>query len=169
MGPLITVDKAVGEHKTTKSVCKHYNPLYVLNKLETTETCKNDLKVKWPPSKRTEKAVNTDFTFQLNTKIRFISPKNSAVVSDEFSSTDSDATVDKKSDQPYNPEETSESDYSSDASQQSDESFENNFLKEPKYLVFWSSLLLLFRYCFTCFIVLQKLHLKELEELFLLQ
>ena len=150
MGPLITVDKAVGEHTTTKSVCTQYNPLYVLNKLETTETCKNDLKVKWPPSKRREKAVNTDFTCQLNTKIQFISPKNSAVVSDEFSSTDSDATVDNKSDQPYNPEETSESDYSSDASQQSDESFENNFLKEPKYLVFWSSLLLLFRYCFTC-------------------
>ena len=149
MGPLITVDKAVGEHTTTKSVCTQYNPLYVLNKLETTETCKNDLKVKWPPSKRREKAVNTDFTCQLNTKIQFISPKNSAVVSDEFSSTDSDATVDNKSDQPYNPEETSESDYSSDTSQQSNESLENNFLKEPKYLVFWSSLLLLFR-CFAC-------------------
>ena len=149
MGPLITVDKAVGEHTNTKSVCTQYNPLYVLNKLETTETCKNDLKVKWPPSKRREKAVNTDFTCQLNTKIQFISPKNSAVVSDEFSSTDSDATVDNKSDQPYNPEETSESDYSSDTSQQSNESLENNFLKEPKYLVFWSSLLLLFR-CFAC-------------------
>ena len=149
MGPLITVDKAVGEHTNTKSVCTQYNPLYVLNKLETTETCKNDLKVKWPPSKRREKAVNTDFTCQLNTKIQFISPKNSAVVSDEFSSTDSDATVDNKSDQPYNPEETSESDYSSDTSQQSNESLENNFPKEPKYLVFWSSLLLLFR-CFAC-------------------
>ena len=54
------------------------------------------------------------------------------------------------SDQPYNSEETSESDYSSDTSQQSDQSLENNFLKEPKYLVFWSSLLLLFCYCFTC-------------------
>ena len=61
-----------------------------------------------------------------------------------------EATVDNESDQLYNPEETSESDYSSDTSQQSNESLENNFLKEPKYLVFWSSLLLLFRYCFTC-------------------
>ena len=47
------------------------------------------------------------------------------------------------SDQPYNSEETSESDYSSDTSQQSDQSSENNLLKEPRYLVFWSSLLLL--------------------------
>ena len=54
------------------------------------------------------------------------------------------------SDQPYNSEETSESDYSSDTSQQWDQSLENNFLKEPKYLAFWSSLLLLFCYCFTC-------------------
>ena len=60
-----------------------------------------------------------------------------------------EATVDNESDQLYNPEETSESDYSSDTSQQSNESLENNFLKEPKYLVFWSSLLLLFR-CFAC-------------------
>ena len=44
--PLITVDKAVGKHTTTKSVLTQYNPLYVLNKLETTETWKNDLKVK---------------------------------------------------------------------------------------------------------------------------
>ena len=60
------------------------------------------------------------------------------------------ATVDNESDQPYNPEETSENDYSSDKSQQSDESVENTFLKEPKYLVFGSSLLLLFHYFFTC-------------------
>ena len=114
--PLITVDKAVGKHTTTKSVRTQYNPLYVLSNLETTETCKNDLKVKWPTSKRREKVVNTDFTFQPNTKVQFVSPKDSAVVSDEFSDTESDATVDNESDQPYNPEETSESDYSSDTS-----------------------------------------------------
>ena len=44
--PLTTVDKAVGKHTTTKSVHTQYNPLYVLNKLETTESRKNDLKVK---------------------------------------------------------------------------------------------------------------------------
>ena len=60
---VITVDKAVGKYTTTKSVRTQYNPLYVLNTLETTETCKNDLKVKWPTSKRREKAVNTDLTF----------------------------------------------------------------------------------------------------------
>ena len=69
--PLITVDTAVGKH----------NPLYALSKLETTETSKNDLKVKRPTSKRREKAVNTDFTFQPNTKVQFVSPKDSAVVS----------------------------------------------------------------------------------------
>ena len=148
--PLITVDKAVGKHATAKSVRTQYNPLCVLNKLETTEICKNDLKVKWPTSKRREKAVNTDFTFQPNTKVQFVSPEDSAVVSDEYSDTESVATVDNESDQPYNPEETSESDYSSDTSEQSDESLENNFLKESKHLVFWSSLLLLFRYCITC-------------------
>ena len=79
--PSTTVDKAVGKHTTTKSVRTQYNPLYVLSKLETTETCKNDLKVKWPTSKRREKAVNTDFTFQPNTKVQFVSPKDSAVVS----------------------------------------------------------------------------------------
>ena len=78
--PLITADKAVGKHTTTRSVRTEY-PLYVLNKLETTETCKNDLKVKWPTSKRRNKAANTDFTFQPNTKVQFVSPKDSAVVS----------------------------------------------------------------------------------------
>ena len=73
--PLITVDKAEAKHTTTKSVCTQYNPPNVLNKLETTETCKNDLKVKWPTSKRREKAVNTDFTFQPNTKVQFFLPK----------------------------------------------------------------------------------------------
>ena len=84
--------------------------------METTETCKNDLKVKWPTSKRREKTVNTDFIFQPNTKVLFVSPEDSAVASDEFIYTESDATVDNESDQPYNPEERGESDYSSDTS-----------------------------------------------------
>ena len=87
--------------------------------------------------------------FQPNTKVQFASPKDSAAFSDKFSDSESDATVDNENYQPYNPEETSESDNSSDTSQQSDESLENSFLKEPKYLIFWSSFLLLFRYCFT--------------------
>ena len=148
--PVITVDKVVGKHTATKSVRSQYNPLYVLNALETTETCKNDLKVKWPTSKRREKMVNADFKFQPNTKVQFVSPEVSAVASDEFSDTELDPTIDNESDQPYNLKKTSESDYSSDTSKQSDKSLENTFLKEPKYLVFWSSLLLLFRYCFTC-------------------
>ena len=45
---VITIDKAVGKHTITKSVRTQYNPLYKLNTLETTENCKNDLKVKWP-------------------------------------------------------------------------------------------------------------------------
>ena len=44
--PVITVDKGVRKHTNTKSVCTQCNPLYVWNKLQTTETCKNDLKVK---------------------------------------------------------------------------------------------------------------------------
>ena len=113
---VITVDKAVGKHTTTKLVRTQYNPLYLLNILETTETCKNDLKVKWPTSKRREKTVNTDFIFQPNTKVLFVSPEDSAVASDEFIYTESDATVDNEGDQPYNPEERGESDYSSDTS-----------------------------------------------------
>ena len=116
---------------------------------KTTKIFKNDLKVKQPTSRRREKAVNTDFTFQLNTKTQFVSSEDSAIFSGEFSIIELEATVDNESYQPYYPKETSESDYSSDTSQQSDASFENNFLKEPKHLVFWSSLLLLFRYCFT--------------------
>ena len=81
--------------------------------------------------------------------MQFVSPKNSAVVSDEFIDTESDATIDSESYQPYSPEEASESDQSSDTSQQLNKSVENNFLNEPKCLVFWSSLLLLFCYCFT--------------------
>ena len=72
--------------------------------------------MKWPISRSREKVVNTDFTFQPNTKVQFVSFKASAVVSDKFSDTESGATVDNESDQPYNPEETSESDYSSDTS-----------------------------------------------------
>lgn len=47
--------------------------------MKTTETCKNDLKVKRPTSKRREKVVNTDFTFQPNTKIQFVSLEDAAV------------------------------------------------------------------------------------------
>ena len=68
--PLITVDKAVGKHTTTKSVCTQYNPLYVLNKLETAKTCKYDLKVKWPTSKRREKTVNPFEAPPKNVKIK---------------------------------------------------------------------------------------------------
>ena len=60
--------------------------------------------------------VNTDFSFQSNTKVQFVFPQDSAVASDEFSDTELDATVDNESDQLYNPEETSESDNSSDTS-----------------------------------------------------
>ena len=73
---------------------------------KTTETCKNDCL-----HQKEEKAVNTDFTFQPKTKVQIVTPKESAVFSNEFSDTESDATIDNKSDQPYNPEETSESDY----------------------------------------------------------
>ena len=90
--------------------------------------------------------VNTAFTFQPNTKIQFVFPEDIAVASDEFSDIKSDATIDNGSDQPDNPEETSESDYLSDMSQQSDKSLQNTFLKEPKYLVFWPSLLMQFHY-----------------------
>ena len=37
------------------------------------------LKLKWPTSKRREKVVNTDFTFQPNTKIQFVSLEDAAV------------------------------------------------------------------------------------------
>ena len=47
--------------------------------------------------------VNTDFIFQAKTKAQFVSPKDFAVVSDEFSDSELDATVDNESDQPYNP------------------------------------------------------------------
>ena len=90
---VITVDKAVAKHTTTKSVCTQYNPLYVFNTLEKTEICKNDLKVKRPIPKRREKAVNTDFIFQPNTKVQSFSPEDSAVASDEFSNIESDATI----------------------------------------------------------------------------
>ena len=68
--------------------------MYVLKKLEATETCKNDLKVKWLTSKRREKVVKTGFTFQPNTKIQFVSPEDTAVNSYEFSDTESEATID---------------------------------------------------------------------------
>ena len=105
--PLITVNKAVGKHTSTKSVRTQYNPLNVSNKSENNWNLQ-----KWlSTSKRREKAVNTDFTFQPKTKVQIVTPKESAVFSNEFSDTESDATIDNKSDQPYNPEETSESDY----------------------------------------------------------
>ena len=56
--------------------------------------------------------LNIDFTFQPNRKTQFFSPEVTAVPSDEFSDTESDANIDNESEQHYNPEETSESDYS---------------------------------------------------------
>ena len=159
-------------------VCTQCNPLFVLSKLKATETWQNDAKVKWPTSKRRAKVVNTDFTFQPYVKIQFVSPEDTAHASDECSDTESDATIDDKSDQPYNPEVTSESDYSSDLSQQSDEYLENAILKEPQSLVFGSSLLLLFSYFFTykeqtkitsvrtkgaCLVVTTKYHNKHIH------
>ena len=74
------------------------------NKVETTETHKNDLKVKWSTSKKREKAevVNGDFIFKINTKTPFVSPEDAAVASDEVSDIESDATIAKESGQSYN-------------------------------------------------------------------
>ena len=73
-------------------------------KVETTETHKNDLKVKWSTSKKREKVevVNGDFIFKINTKTPFVSPEDAAVASDEVSDTESDATIAKESGQSYN-------------------------------------------------------------------
>ena len=98
--------------------------------------------------KEREKAVNTDISAKYN--IHFVSLEDAVVASDEISDTKSDATIDNQSDQPYSLKETSECDYSCDTNHQSHESLENIFLEEQKHLVFWSSLLLLFRYCFAC-------------------
>ena len=76
--PVVTVDKGVGKHTTSKLVSTQYNPL-VLCKLGTSKTRKMYLKLKWPTSKRREKVVNTDFTFQPNTKIKFVSLEDAAV------------------------------------------------------------------------------------------
>ena len=46
-GLIIPFDKGAGKCTTTKSICTQYDPLYLLNKLKTAETRKNDLKVKW--------------------------------------------------------------------------------------------------------------------------
>ena len=55
-------------------------------------------------NKKREKAeaVNGDFIFKINTKIRFVSPEDAAVASDEVSDTESDATIGKESGQSYN-------------------------------------------------------------------
>ena len=117
----------------------------------TTGICKNDLKVIWPTSKRRIKVVNADFIFQPNTKTQSFTHEDGTVASDEFSDSESGATIDNESDQAYNHEETNET------SQQFDESLKNAFLKEPKYLVFWST-------CYFCFVIVlfvqgkQKLH-----------
>ena len=54
--------------------------------METTKTCKNDLKVKWPSSKRREKVV--DFKFQPNTKVQLVSPNDFTIFSYELSDTE---------------------------------------------------------------------------------
>ena len=95
--------------------------------------------------------VNADFIFQPNTKTQSFTHEDGTVASDEFSDSESGATINNESDHAYNHEETNE------RSQQFDENLENAFLKEPKYLVFWST-------CYFCFVIVlfvqgkQKLH-----------
>ena len=49
-GLIIAFDKGAGKYTATKSIRTQYDPLYLINKLKTAETHKNDLKVKWSTS-----------------------------------------------------------------------------------------------------------------------
>ena len=49
-GLIIAFNKGAGKCTTTKSIRTQYDPLYLLNKLKTAETHKNDLKMKWSKS-----------------------------------------------------------------------------------------------------------------------
>ena len=145
-----TVDKCIGNNVVRKSVRTQYNSLHT-SKVETvSQSPQQLLKVKISVPKV---RVNTEFSFPPNTNIKFYSDTEGD--GDEIKETETEVETEtddvEKSDSTYIPEYTESSDDSSDPEESCFDYTNTTPVREPKFLVFWTCLMSLFRFCFTCF------------------
>ena len=148
-----TVDKCIGNNVVRKSVRTQYNSLHT-SKVETvSQSPQQLLKVKISVPKVRDKCVNTEFSFPPNTNIKFYSDTEGD--GDEIKETETEVETEtddvEKSDSTYIPEYTESSDDSSDPEESCFDYTNTTPVREPKFLVFWTCLMSLFRFCFTCF------------------
>ena len=158
-----TVDKSIGTETHSKSVRTQYNPLDLID-ITDEEIIENHppvtpvLKVKFTTPESREKHTNTELTFPPFAHITFHNAQDIAdeqMLSDQAESEAEDFEV--NTDPLYNPVSDSETDEEADnepVSPISDNIFFNTQttpLTEPKFLVFWSCLVTLCQFCFTCF------------------
>ena len=121
--------------------------------METTETFKNDLKIKWPTSKRKEKAVKNPL-FNQALKFIMLLLKTMKLLEMNSVNTALKATIDNESYQSHNRKETIISDTHLRWANKQMKVWKTLVLKNKKIFILCLSLLLLF--CF-CFISMEKI------------
>ena len=152
---MVVVDKSIGTAKITlKSVRTQYDPLRLSGEREDIKKNAGGLKVKIIQKKQRSTGSNTELSFSPESNVIFsVEDKCSNLPCnlDESISTIPDDDCDSS----YLPEE--EDSCSSDEETPENEEHVggwsediNNPTTEPKFVVFWSSLILLFQTCFTC-------------------
>ena len=146
-----TMEKGCGNHVSYTSVKTQFDPKYCINQ-ESFQSPPQLLKVKIPVHKVREKSCNTNLSF---------SPHARVIMTEEIETeteTDESEYETLEMEDFYTPSNSSDSDQSSSDNEDLSDSdmtatYCNNAspLTEPKFIVFWSCLMLLFRFCFTCF------------------
>ena len=157
------IDKEVGQHIYTKNVRTQYQPMDFLpvgTKITLEESTKQVLTVKVSRPKNRCISTNTDLTFPSDAKVNFYIEEDGEYMdfSDDDTIDDDDTIVDEL-DSSYVPEDDDgELSMEGSGDDEGDKDGNNIYTNtsstpsaEPKFLVFWSCLLPLLRYCFTCF------------------
>ena len=158
-----SIDKSVGTETHSKSVRTQYNPLDLINdEIIEKSPVTSVLKVKFTAPKSREKHTNTDLTFPPFAHITFHSEQDIAldqVFSDQAESEVEDFEINIGKTVPLYEPVSSDSETDDDVDHEDFNPTDNNIffdtntipLTEPKILMFWSCLVTLFQFCFTCF------------------
>jgi len=156
-----TTEKGVGNHICTKSVRTQYSRIDCgIAELLKPPPQLPVLTVKIPkPSRTRSKATNTSLSFSPYSTVKYVVSEKATdelttEEEDNYGLCEKDPLNTTLEDEWENSQESEVSDKEEYTDVSDDEkcTFEQNSPSmEPKYLVFWSCLVTLFRFCFTCF------------------
>jgi hypothetical protein len=153
-----TIDKSVGNHVFQRSVRTQCEPFFT-NCMSPLSEKNKTLKVNITTRKNKDTSVNTEISFPPDANIQFYNVADTGTHAyEEGSDTENDAAQKEPDSDSYDyvnssdDEESSDSDNGMENIGKENQPFDyNSSVTEPKFLVFWSSLLSLLRFCLTCF------------------